>query len=94
MNIIYVYYIDKYRKIQLVCIVVRFFQCIKFHQIFNIWNVLDIFSFPKVRANEINLGDMAVYTSNVGIQVLYRCEYPTNVDISSQAFDVQVKGYN
>ena len=94
MNIIYVYNIDKYRKIQLVCIVVRFFQCIKFHQIFNILNVLDIFSFPKVRANEINLGDMAVYTSNVGIQVLYRCEYPTNVDISSQAFDVQVKGYN
>ena len=37
---------------------------------------------------------MAVYTSNVGIQVLYRCEYPTNVDISSQAFDVQVKVYN
>ena len=37
---------------------------------------------------------MAVYTSNVGIQVLYRCEYPTNVDISSQAFDVQVKVNN
>ena len=61
---------------------------------FNIFNLNDIFSFPKVRANEMNLGDMAVYTSNVGIQVLYRCEYPTNVDISSQAFDVQVKVYN
>merc|ERR1711976_403258 len=42
-----------------------------------------------VRGTELNLGDMAVYTSNVGIQVLYRCEYPTNVDVSSQPFDVQ-----
>ena len=54
----------------------------------------NIFSFPKVRGTELNLGDMAVYTSNVGIQVLYRCEYSTNVDVSSQPFDVQVKVYD
>jgi len=40
-------------------------------------------------AHEIDLGDMAVYTSNVGIQVLYRCEYETALTVSSESFDVQ-----
>ena len=38
---------------------------------------------------EINLGDMAVYTANFGISVVYQCEYSTALTVSSDAFDVQ-----
>ena len=50
-----------------------------------------MFSLLKALAHEIDLGDMAVYTSNVGIQVLYRCEYETALTVSSESFDVQAR---
>ena len=52
---------------------------------------LFLYSLLKALAHEIDLGDMAVYTSNVGIQVLYRCEYETALTVSSEAFDVQAR---
>jgi len=43
----------------------------------------------SVADKEINLGDMAVYTSNFGISVVYQCVYSTALTVSSGAFDVQ-----
>ena len=47
---------------------------------------------PKAVDKEINLGDMAVYTSNFGISIVYQCEYSTAITVSAEGFDVQANG--